>query len=144
MVTVPAGSSTIVAWAPDGPDLAVFPNDVACTEPGTGRVTARHAAGVAGPVNVLANGTVVVPGLAPGTQADLDVPVGTYQIEVQLASDGGTSILGPVPVEVTEGKNVTLTVIDPLEKDVRASVVPLVLDVGTCAAPVVAEPAFTG
>jgi hypothetical protein len=144
-VTVPPGSSTIVAWAPDGVDLAVFPNDTSCTEVGTGRVTARHAAASPGPVDLLVNGAVVVAGLQPGTQEVLDVPVGTYTVGVNLAGSQ-IPVIPPADVTVVEGVNLTLTVIDSgeVEQD-EASVVAIAIETGVCTIPVApVEPTFTG
>lgn len=151
-LAVPAGSATIVAWtttAQTSPDLTVFANDTACTAPGTGRVTARHVAGAAGAVNVVTGETVLVPGLAPGAQAALDAPVGTYPVEVKLV-EGGTTVLGPVPVGVTEGKNLMVHVVSALSAGGQpASAIVIALDVGVCSTPappvpVPTPPRFTG
>jgi hypothetical protein len=144
-IEIPTGNSTIVAWAPDGVDLAVFPNDTSCTEVGTGRVTARHAAASPGPVDLLVNGAVVVAGLQPGTQEVLDVPVGTYTVGVNLAGSQ-IPVIPPADVTVVEGVNLTLTVIDSgeVEQD-EASVVAIAIETGVCTIPVVpVEPTFTG
>ena len=149
-VDIPAGSSTVVAWGTaNEPVLTSFTNDVSCTQPGTGRITARHVASAAGPVNVLANDVVAFANLAPGTQQVLDGPVATYTVEVQLVSDD-TTVLGPAPIPVQEGKNILVHVVNQLEEgsDLQpASAIPLILDVGVCetpVAPVETAPSFTG
>ena len=108
---VPAGQDlSAVAQNDDNGRLAlrVFPDDVSCAEAGTGRVVARHGASQFAlgftPTNVavLAEGAVVIPDLANGAQAALDVPVGTYQASVAQASDTNNVVLGPLPIEVQE------------------------------------------
>jgi len=68
------------------PEVLVFVPDLSCVEGAdNGRATAAHAAD-AGPVTVSVAGTPVIENLANGETSALDVPAGSYEVNV---SDGG-------------------------------------------------------
>lgn len=81
--------------------LTPLVNDVSAIAAGETRVTVRHTA-EADAVNVLAEGDALFSGVTSGQQGTVDVPAGTYEIEVQLAADNATAI-GPVDLTFAAG-----------------------------------------
>ena len=103
-VTLPAGAdaSVIAHLGADGtPMLSAFVNDVSDIAAGNTRVVVRHTA-AAPAVDVLANGNVLVPGLANPDSAAADVPAGSYAVSLAPA---GTSdiVFGPVDLDLKAG-----------------------------------------
>jgi hypothetical protein len=145
------------------PALTVLPDDVSCTEPGTGRLTVRHAADF-GDVDVLANGAVAFPALANGAQAVADLPVGTISAQVNGAGTS-TDLFGPADLPIVEAVGLEVyAILGPntstglgvftLETPLTACEVPVVTTVpapptqpaapAPTPAPVQAAPTFTG
>ncbi len=96
-------ATTLVAQFDEGglPGLVGYVDDRSPAAAGEGVLAVRHAA-AAGPVDVAASGTTVITGLANGSQEQLGVPAGGYDITTSL--DGtvveGLSVEG---FEVREG-----------------------------------------
>jgi hypothetical protein len=87
-VTIPVADQ-VVLFAGIGestrPEVLVFVPDLACVDgSGNGRATAAHAAD-ADPVTISVGGTPVIENLANGESQSLDVPAGSYDVNV---SDG--------------------------------------------------------
>lgn len=106
----------------NGPALTVLDNDNDCTEPGEGRLTARHAAD-APAVNVVADAQSTSPveifsDLENGQQATTDLAADTYpDVEVQQASDDSLVVdLGDVTI--TEAEQLVVYVIGGADGDV--------------------------
>ena len=79
----------------------LFPNDIAATNAGEGRLTVRHTA-AAPAVDILAGGTAVVSSLVNPDEATLNLPVGT--VSASVAAAGTTEpVLGPADVPVQDG-----------------------------------------
>jgi hypothetical protein len=105
-VDVPAGANaTLVAHlAEDGtPTLTPFVNDTSAVEAGQARVTVRHTA-AAPAVDVRADGTPVIEGLANPDEETLTVPAGTISADVTLAGTD-TVAIGPADLELAEGSH---------------------------------------
>jgi hypothetical protein len=105
-VEVPGGvDATIVAHLAENgdPQLSVFVNDVAATDPGNARLTVRHTA-AAPAVDVRADGSALVEGLTNPDEAVTEVPAGTYSADVVLAGTEDVAI-GPADVDLAEGTN---------------------------------------
>jgi hypothetical protein len=105
-VEVPGGANaTVVAHldAEGQPTLSLFANDTSATEPGQARLTVRHTA-AAPAVDVRADGSALVEGLANPDEAVAEVPAGTYSADVVLAGTEDVAI-GPADVTLDEGTN---------------------------------------
>jgi hypothetical protein len=105
-VEVPAGANaTVVAHldAEGQPTLSLFANDTAPTAAGDARLTVRHTA-AAPEVDIRADGSVLVEGLANPDEASADVPASTYSADVVLAGTDQVAI-GPADVDLKEGTN---------------------------------------
>jgi hypothetical protein len=101
------GNYTAVAHldAEGNPTANLFTNDVSDIAAGEGRLTVRHVA-AAPAVDVLAGGSAVISGLENPNEETLNLPAGT--VEASVAAAGTTDpVIGPAPVDVTEG---TLTI----------------------------------
>lgn len=107
------------------PELLPFALDQSCHEPGTGRLTAAHAAN-APTVDVLVDGEDVAD-LDYGESFTADLPADTYSVQVDLQGDG--TIVGPVDLPVQEGVHTAVIVVGNQPVDLLSPVVPLVLDV---------------
>lgn len=134
-ITIPdSGNVTIVASYSDPefgrPTVQVFENDVSCYEAGDGRLGARHAATL-DPVDVLVDGEVVLDGVAWGEGADLDVPAGDYEVEIQLDADNST-VLGPTTVTVEEGQLLVLYAVGNIQFDANPDVLTQTIDLDPC------------
>lgn len=81
--------------------ITPFVNDLSSIAAGESRVTVRHTA-EADAVNILAGGSPLFSGVTSGQEGTVDVPAGTYEIEVQLAADNATAI-GPVDLTFAAG-----------------------------------------
>ncbi|MDO9591350.1 MAG: DUF4397 domain-containing protein, partial [Microcella sp.] len=81
--------------------LTPFVNDVSSIAAGDTRVTVRHTA-EAPAVDVLAGGDAIFSGVTSGNGGTVDVPGGTYEIEVQVSADSATAI-GPVDLTFDHG-----------------------------------------
>jgi hypothetical protein len=107
VVPVPSGADvSLVANIEGGtPNLQAFANDLSAVPAGSARVTVRHTAD-APAVDVLVNGAVAIPGLAPGTEASAVLPAGTYDIQVQLTDGTPIAALSPGTVDIPAARNV--------------------------------------
>ena len=162
---VAAGDDITAAaiWTSAGPGLTVWPNDSSCVAPGEGRVTVRHGADTDGPVDVVGTvggtETVLVPNLAEGGQAGLDVPapLAVTDVKVTPAGDSGTTLIAVGDVTFEPGVNTV--VYAGGGNDGPAGVFVDVIQLTTCETPVeptttttttaaaqpaTATPAFTG
>jgi hypothetical protein len=83
------------------PTASAFVNDLSALEAGNGRLVVRHVA-AAPAVDVWADGSVAVPGLANPDEESLDLPASTLEAAVSVSGETDP-VLGPVDVEVTEG-----------------------------------------
>jgi hypothetical protein len=99
----PGSNESVVAHlsASGDPMISVYRNDVSDSGDDEARVTVRHNAAV-GPVNVLANGTKVISGLANPNQAALDVPATTIRIKVRVV---GGPVVFDAPLAFAEDTN---------------------------------------
>jgi hypothetical protein len=97
-----ANASIVAHLDADGePTLSVFVNDTSPTAAGEARLTVRHTA-EAPTVDILADGSALVTGLANPDEASADVPAGTYAASV--APEGSTEpVLGPADLSLAEG-----------------------------------------
>lgn len=103
-VEVPAGANiTVVAHldAEGAPVLTPFVNDTSASDEGS-RLTVRHVA-AAPEVDVRADGTAVIEGLANPDEASLDLAAGTVSADV-VAAGTDTVVLGPADVTLTDGE----------------------------------------
>jgi hypothetical protein len=102
--SLPAGANaSIVAHldADGEPTLSTFVNDTDEIGAGDARLTVRHTA-AAPAVDILADGSALVSGLANPDEATTEVPAGTY--EVAVAPEGTTEpVLGPTDLTLDEG-----------------------------------------
>jgi hypothetical protein len=102
--SLPAGANaSIVAHldADGEPTLSTFVNDTDEIGAGDARLTVRHTA-AAPAVDILADGSALVSGLANPDEATTEVPAGTY--EVAVAPEGTTDpVLGPTDLTLDEG-----------------------------------------
>lgn len=138
-VTVPAGAENVTLVAayagPDEPaagrpTVAAFVNDVACYEAGDARVSATHAA-FAPPVDVLADGSALFEDLAFGENQTADVPADSYDVLVELASDG-TDVLDLGSVALAEGVNTNAIVVGNPQQDANYSVIVQTIELEPC------------
>jgi hypothetical protein len=103
-VTLAANTSYSAVAHPDADGdltLSPFVNDISAIDAGETRVTVRHTA-EAPAVNVIAGGSALFSGVTSGQQGTADVPAGTYEVEVQVASNNATAI-GPVDLPLAAG-----------------------------------------
>jgi len=156
---VPGGANLSVVANVEGgtPNLQAFANDLSAVAEGSSRVTVRHTAD-APAVQVLVNGEVAIPELAPGDQASAVLPAGTYTIEVQLTDGTPLPALSPGSTDIPAAKNVIVYAVgSATEGDFPLGLVQQVLDVPVTpgptpapaptpsnAAPVHAAPTVTG
>jgi len=96
------------------PTLSAFANDTSKIGAGDARVTVRHTA-AAPAVDILADGSAIVSGLANPDEAVTEVPAGTY--EVAVAPEGTTdAVLGPTDLTLEEGVNHIVYAIGSLDE----------------------------
>ncbi len=103
-VTLAANTSYSAVAHPDADgDLTLTPfvNDLSSIAAGESRVVVRHTA-EAPAVDVLAGGGPLFEGVTSGQEGVVDVPAGTYEVEVQVAADSSTAI-GPVDLTFAAG-----------------------------------------
>jgi hypothetical protein len=116
--TVEAGTnaSLVAHLNADGePTLSAFANDTSAIGAGDARLTVRHTA-AAPAVDILADGSAIVSGLANPDNATTDVPAGTYQVAV--APEGTTDpVIGPTDLTLEEGVNHIVYAIGSLDDD---------------------------
>ena len=102
--SLPAGANaSIVAHlnADGEPTLSTFVNDTDEIGAGDARLTVRHTA-AAPAVDILADGSALVSGLANPDEETTEVPAGTY--EVAVAPEGTTDpVIGPTDLTLDEG-----------------------------------------
>jgi len=100
-ISVEVGADVTVAaiWTSEtqGPGVVVWPNDDACIDPGSARVTVRHGAYTAGAVDVL--GTIdgeevpLIEDLGEGEQISIPAPAGVLIEDVRVVPSGGDTTL---------------------------------------------------
>lgn len=97
------GNYTAVAHldAEGQPTATAFVNDTSALDAGNGRLVVRHVA-AAPAVDVWADGSVAISGLANPDEEVLDLPASTIEAAVSVSGETDP-VLGPVDVEVTEG-----------------------------------------
>jgi hypothetical protein len=102
--TLPAGANASIVAHLDAdaePTLSTFVNETGEIGAGDARLTVRHTA-AAPAVDILADGSALVSGLANPDEATTEVPAGTY--EVAVAPEGTTDpVLGPTDLTLDEG-----------------------------------------
>ncbi|HEY6533006.1 MAG TPA: DUF4397 domain-containing protein [Acidimicrobiales bacterium] len=108
-LAVPGGANlSVVANLTGGtPNLAAFANDLSAVPEGSSRITVRHTAD-APAVDVLVNGEVAIPGLAPGAEASAVLPAGTYDIQVQLTDGTPIAALSPGSTVIPAGNAIVV------------------------------------
>jgi hypothetical protein len=116
--SLPAGANaTVVAHlneAGDGAVLTPFVNDTSTLDAGQARVTVRHTAS-APAVDVLADGTALIEGLANPDEASLDTDAGTVpNVQVTAAGDPDTVALELGDVSLAEGTSTIVYAIGAL------------------------------
>ncbi|HUH06976.1 MAG TPA: DUF4397 domain-containing protein [Egibacteraceae bacterium] len=102
--TLPAGAdASIVAHldADGAPTLSVFSDDTSEIGAGEARLTVRHTA-AAPTVDILADGSALVSGLANPDEAAAEVPAATYQVAVALEGTAD-AVIGPADLALEEG-----------------------------------------
>lgn len=131
----PSGAAVAVVATSSGGTAALTPFalNVDCSDAGNGRLTAAHASGDTGEVDVLVDGNSAGT-LTFGNSLDADVPAGTYPVEVQL---GGAPVVGPADIDVTAQNNTLVFVVGNIG-DPATPVVPLIggVALAECEAPV--------
>lgn len=97
------GNYTAVAHldAEGQPTATAFVNDTSALDAGNGRLVVRHVA-AAPAVDVWADGSVAITGLANPNEEVLDLPASTIEAAVSVSGETDP-VLGPVDVEVAEG-----------------------------------------
>ena len=101
--------------AAGAPTASLFTNDISTTKAGEGRLTVRHVA-AAPVVDVLANGSAAITGLANPDEKVLNLAAGT--ISAAVAATGTTApVIGPADVTVAEGVNTIVYAWGSLEAD---------------------------
>jgi hypothetical protein len=102
--TLPAGANASIVAHLDAngePTLSAFVNETSEIGAGDARLTVRHTA-AAPAVDILADGSALVSGLANPDEATTEVPAGTY--EVAVAPEGTADpVLGPTDLTLDEG-----------------------------------------
>jgi hypothetical protein len=107
-VDVGAGESADVV-AHQGADptsaaiLTVFPNDLSAVAPGKARLVVAHTATVP-PADIRVNGDVLFSNVANGEALTLEVPGGTYEVDIVPAATDGPVVFGPVDLAVAAEK----------------------------------------
>jgi len=111
-----ANASLVAHLNADGePTLSAFANDTSEIGAGDARVTVRHTA-AAPAVDILADDSAIVSGLANPDEAVTEVPAGTY--EAAVAPEGTTDpVLGPTDLTLEEGTNTIVYAIGSLDDD---------------------------
>ncbi len=89
--------------AEGNPTLGAFANDVAETDEGEGRLTARHVA-AAPATDIRGDGEPVFEGVENGDEGVVDLPAGTVSADVTLAGEDD-AVIGPADVEIGESQN---------------------------------------
>lgn len=136
-LTVPSGADVSVVANVEGgtPNLAPFANDLSPVAEGSARVTVRHVAD-APAVDVVVDGTVAVPALAPGVEASAVIPAGEHTIEVRLTDGTPLPALSPGAVTIPAAKNVIVYAVgSATAADLPLGLVQQVLDVAVAPAP---------
>ncbi len=139
-LAVPSGANVSVVANVEGgtPNLEAFANDLSPVVGGPSRVTVRHTAN-APAVDIAVDGTVAIPGLAPGTENSAVLPAGTYDFAVQV---GGTTVIPLDGTVIPAGKNVIAYAVgDATATPSTLTAVVQVLDVPVEMAPVMEAPA---
>jgi len=140
-LAVPSGANVSVVANVEGgtPNLKAFANDLSPVVEGSSRVTVRHTAN-APAVDIAVDGTVAIPGLAPGTEESAVLPAGTYDFAVQV---GGTTVLPLDGTVIPAGKNVIVYAVGNAlpGAPLTLTAVVQVLDVPVEMAPVMEAPA---
>jgi hypothetical protein len=123
-VTIGAGDDVTVMgwWGPEGPDVALLPNESGCLEPGEGRVVLRHAAAT-DDVDLSAtpaggSPTEVMSAVAPGSQAGADLPGGLYESGVVTDTASGDVVLDLGMTFLSEGELVVLYLFGGADGDI--------------------------
>jgi len=118
----PGSNKSVVAHLTEGgaPTISVYRNDVTSTN-GDARVTVRHDA-AAPAVDILAGGSVLIPGLTNPNEASTVVKAGTYPIAVAPAGSS-TPVFGPA--DLTFGAD-TLTIVYAVGDLAGGSFTPLI------------------
>jgi hypothetical protein len=103
LLLTPGANLSAVAHLTEGgsPAFSLFRNNVSDPGKGNARVTVRHLA-AAPPVDILAGGSPVIPGLTNPNEASIVVPGGTYPIAVAPAGST-TPVFGPVNLTFDAG-----------------------------------------
>jgi hypothetical protein len=111
-----ANASLVAHLDADGqPTLSAFANDTSAVGAGDARLTVRHTA-AAPAVDILADSSAIVSGLANPDEAVTEVPAGTYQAAV--APEGTTDpVIGPTDLTLEEGVNHIVYAIGSLDDD---------------------------
>lgn len=139
----PTGTAlALVATSSSGTlGLRAFPLDVSCADEGNGRLTAAHASGDTGEVEVLVDDGSAGK-LTFGNSLDKDLPAATHSVEVTLDK---TPIVDPTDISVGAQKNRLVFVVGNIVGKSVTPVVPLLgeLKVSTCEAQTTATTAVT-
>lgn len=95
------------------PTVSLFVNDISTIDAGNARVTVRHTA-AAPAVDILADGDVLVDGLANPDEAVADVPAGDYDLAVNAAGTD-TEVIALPGTTLAEGVNTIAYAIGSLD-----------------------------
>jgi len=125
-VTPEGAAAALVAVSQDGTlGLLAAELNVTCAGEGEGRLTAVHASGDTGPVDVLVDGetlgTVAFATETTGLSAPL--PAGAYEVEVRPEGEEDP-VVGPAEVPVAAGENTVVFVVGNITGD--TPVVPII------------------
>lgn len=133
-VTVPASAAMLVATVDEEENavLEAYPVDTDCTEDDNGRLSAYHATGAVGTVDLVVAGEPV-DDLSFPQSLIVDVPAGDYPVEVLE----GEETLVDTTLTVTAAENLLVVVVGGIAGEGTSPVVALVQDieVGTCDTP---------
>lgn len=130
-VTPEGAAVALTASSVDGElGLSAVALDTECTDEGVGRLTAVHASGDTGEVDVLVDDESVGQ-LDFGESLDADLPAETYSVQVNL---GETPVVGPADIPVAAQTNQLVFVVGNIAGAEPTPVVPLLgsFTVDTC------------
>lgn len=115
VVHLPASSSA-------APVVTVFENDLTTVPRGKATLTVAHTAAVP-PADIRVDGKVLFANVANGESLTVDVPAGTYTVDIVPAGRSGPALLGPLELPIKAGGlDRVFAVGDPTRKSMNVAV----------------------